>query len=123
MKTLMTLALLLSYSLIYGQQESTHYEVSCDSKEISFYDDADFLFNARNVITIKKRDGVNSFKDLTDQEIKMLKKEAKKLKCCLVICDFDYQTPTSLKDFDEMKENEKKKYFHFYISKRSEKYN
>lgn len=72
------------------------------------------------IIPIPKREGVNSYKYLTEKELKMLRKIAKKSHSCFVVCDFDYETPKALKNFDQAKEDEKKKYFHFYCGRRTE---
>ena len=117
----LNITLLFSCSLLSFAQVSTHQEVGCDSKEITFYDNVDFMYNTKSLIIIPKRDGVNSYKYLSEKKIKRLKKEAKKYKCCMVICDFNYQTPKALKVFDQEEQDEKKNYFYFHISKKIEK--
>ncbi|WP_107038693.1 hypothetical protein [Brumimicrobium mesophilum] len=100
-------------------QKATFREVQCDSKEITFYNEVDFMYNPRTYDRIPKREGVNSYEDLTEKEIKMLRKTAKKSRSCFVVCDFDYQTPKALKSFDQAEEDEKKNYFYFYSGRRT----
>ncbi|RFC53353.1 hypothetical protein [Brumimicrobium aurantiacum] len=119
-------AILIFVLIILGSslsfcQEATHREVKCDSKEIQFYNVVDFKYFPRDYTKIPKREGVNSYQDLTAKEIKMLKKMAKKSKSCFVECNFNYQTPKSMKNVDQAKEDEKKKYFHFYCGRRTVK--
>lgn len=119
MKATITITLLLLGNLIYAQ--TTHREATCKSEEIRFFDQVDFEYRVKDVVRIKKRDGVDSIHDLTTQEQAMLRQKGKKLNCCFIICEFDYKTPKSLKKFDEQSEKEKKNYFHFYLSNRVEK--
>ena len=117
-KAILSFAITIFYSFLTFAQEATFREVQCDSKEITFYNEVDFNYNPRTWNRIPKREGVDSYEDLTEKEIKMLKKSAKKSKSCFVVCDFDYQTPKALKHFDQVEQDEKKNYFYFYCGRR-----
>lgn len=108
--------ILLIINFSYGQTSIRNkIECTCKDKNVVFYDAPKFEYNIKSVEIIKRRDGVQSYNDLTEKEKKALIKKAKKLHCCKIVCDFNYEIPSQLKNFDVEKENDKKNYFHFYI--------
>jgi len=121
MKTL--LALLFFVSLQSFTFTTSSYDggaESCDSKNIEIINDDNFKIDIENskivgIETIKKRAGISSFDQLTQKEQKSILKKAVKYKSCKIVCDFEYETPEQLKNFDVEKENNKKNYFHFYF--------
>lgn len=117
MKTIFSVFLTIISFISFGQEE-THYEVKCPSEKVVFYDNADFLHKTKNCIKIEKREGANSYKDLTDLEIKMLETEAKRNKSCVVICDFDYKTPELFTPEEKLEDKVNEEYFHFHIATR-----
>lgn len=115
---LFSLALLISCGTIVNAQKSISPEIQCEKDDISFYENPDFLYSPKYFITIPKRDGVKSYSDLKPSELKEIKREARKYNCCIVVCDFDYQTEHSLKKLSEDGGNEKQ--FYFYIANKIE---
>jgi hypothetical protein len=127
MKTLFTLFFFVSLqSFTFIQSSYDGGKESCDSKNIEIVNDVNFKFDIENskivgIETIKKRAGISSFYQLTQKEQKSILKKAAKFKSCKIVCDFEYETPKQLKNFNIEKENNKMNYFHFYFVQETKK--
>lgn len=127
MKTLFTLFYFVSLqSFTFTPSSYDGSRESCDSKNIEIINDDNFKFDIENskivgIETIKKRAGISSFNQLTQKEQKSILKKTAKFKSCKIVCDFEYETPKQLKNFNIEKETNKKNYFHFYFVQETKK--
>ncbi len=121
MKKIVALLLLASFQSFTFPNSSVDNGVKpSNPNNIEIINDSNYKVDLENskiigVHTFKKRLGITNFDQLTLKEQSLIQKKAAKLKCCKIVCVFDYNTPIQLKNFDIEKEENKKNYFFFYF--------